>query len=396
MNNIVERVSLSEVCRVEAGAGFPLEYQGLKNQEFPFFKVGDMNSEGNEKEMHVFGHSISEETRKKLGAIAFPAGTIVFPKIGAAIATNKKRILVKPSCVDNNVMALIPSENLLSDYLFYLLQKKDLSEFANTGNPPSIRQTTIEEWVIPLPPLPEQRRIADLLSRADRLRRLRRVGDTLSASLLQSVFLEMFGEPKANPKGWYYFELDKLKLYISDGNYSSKYPRADEFVSKGIPFIRANNLKNHTVIWDDMRFITPEKHEYLQKGHIRTDDLLITTRGNIGLVGLVPSDFDDANINAQLVLIRCKGTKLNPRYLLWVLEMPSIREQFDYLQTGTALQQLPVGNLIQLEIPVPPLSEQEQFAAVVRRVESLRGRAGESARQGEGLFQSLLDEAFRG
>jgi len=112
------------------------------------------------------------------------------------------------------------------------------------------------------------------------------------------------------------------------------------------------------------------------------------------MVGLVPSDFDDANINAQLVLIRCQGTILNPRYLLWVLEMPKIREQLNYLQTGTALQQLPVGNLVQLEIPIPPLHEQEQFAAVVRRVKSLRARANESARQAEGLFQSLLAQSF--
>jgi type I restriction enzyme S subunit len=74
-------VRLVTVCYIEAGAGFPLIYQGLSNQQYPFFKVGDMNSLGNEKKMQVFQHSISEETRKKLGAIAFPAGTGVFDKL---------------------------------------------------------------------------------------------------------------------------------------------------------------------------------------------------------------------------------------------------------------------------------------------------------------------------
>ena len=154
------KVALGDIAEVKSGAGFPLDKQGLLDQPIPFFKVGDMNTLGNEYEMHVFQHSISKVTRKELGAVLFPAGSVIFPKVGAAIGTNKKRILVCPSCVDNNVMVILPSEKIDTSYFFALLAAKDLSEFASNGNPPSIRKTTVEGWQILLPPLPLQKEFA--------------------------------------------------------------------------------------------------------------------------------------------------------------------------------------------------------------------------------------------
>jgi type I restriction enzyme S subunit len=146
-----------EVARVNSGEGFPLEHQGKQDGEFPFFKVGDMNTPGNETAMRVAQHTISEDVRRTLRAEAFPPGSIVFPKIGAAIATNKKRLIVRPSCVDNNVMAVVPSNALDVNYFFALIRLKNLSEFAQKGNPPSMRKTDVEAWSIPVPPIPLQR-----------------------------------------------------------------------------------------------------------------------------------------------------------------------------------------------------------------------------------------------
>jgi len=112
-------VEMGKVANVVSGYGFPREYQGLTDEEFPFFKVGDMNLPGNEKCMTTIANTISGTTLKELKAKAFPKGTIIFPKIGAAIATNKKRMLTQPSVVDNNVMGLIPKPHIKSWYLYY-------------------------------------------------------------------------------------------------------------------------------------------------------------------------------------------------------------------------------------------------------------------------------------
>ena len=143
-----------------------------------------------------------------------------------------------------------------------------------------------------------------------------------------------------------------------------------------------------------MRFITPEKHEILQKGHLRTNDVLITTRGNIGTAGIVPADFEDANINAQLVLLRCEGDKIDPHYLIWVFSLPEIHEQLNNLTTGTALQQLPVGNLYKLKIPLPPLTEQKRIASLLARADRLRQLRRTAHDLGDALLQSVFLEMF--
>jgi hypothetical protein len=187
---------LADVAEVDSGSGFPLKFQGQTNGTFPFFKVGDMTRAGNETEMISFEHAISEDVRQILRAKVFPAGTIVFPKIEAAIATNKKRILTRPSCVDNNVMGVSPSPSLESRFLFYLFSSKNLTEFANDSNPPSIRKTAIENWRIPVPPPAEQRRlVARIEAMTSRLEQARQVrlsalaeAETVILSVTQAAF----------------------------------------------------------------------------------------------------------------------------------------------------------------------------------------------------------------
>ncbi len=159
-----------------------------------------------------------------------------------------------------------------------------------------------------------------------------------------------------------------LDIFISDGNYSSKYPRSDEFVEEGIPFIRGNNMVEGDIDDTEMYYITPEKHEILKKGHVKGGDVLITTRGNIGQVAIVPMRHEDSNINAQIVLLRPNPKEIYNRYLLWALLSRSSKEQFCSLQTGTALKQLPVGKLAQVEIYKPDIRLQYEIAERLDKV----------------------------
>lgn len=159
-----------------------------------------------------------------------------------------------------------------------------------------------------------------------------------------------------------------LDIYISDGNYSSKYPRSEEFVEEGIPFIRGNNMVDGDISDDEMYYITPEKHAILLKGHVKGGDVLITTRGNIGQVAIVPERHEDSNINAQIVILRTNPESLYNRYLLWALQSHRANEQYLALQTGTALKQLPVGKLEKLSIKVAAIDEQHDIADTLDKV----------------------------
>jgi type I restriction enzyme S subunit len=172
------------------------------------------------------------------------------------------------------------------------------------------------------------------------------------------------------PEGWQNKSIGEFGFDISDGNYSSKYPKQSEFIANGIPFIRSNNLKNHTVIGSNMRYISPELHADLKKGHLKSGDVLISTRGDIGQVAKVPDLFVGSNINAQLVRINTNG-KLCSEYLLHFLTFDITLDAIKNLETGTALKQLPVGKLKQLEILFPPLPEQQKIAQILTSVDEV-------------------------
>ncbi|MGA9383302.1 MAG: restriction endonuclease subunit S [Phormidium sp.] len=193
------------------------------------------------------------------------------------------------------------------------------------------------------------------------------------------------------------FEWCKIKdldLHISDGNYSSKYPRADEFVSMGIPFIRANNLVNKTISPKDMYFITQEKHNLLLKGHIKTNDILITTRGNLGTTALVPESYNDANINAQIVLLRANPQTIDPKFLVWCFDTKEVQSQIEQLQTGTALKQLPVSKVLEIRIPLPPIAQQRRIAEILDRADAVRRKRREAIELTEELLRSAFLEMF--
>ncbi len=154
--------SIKSVATVQSGFGFPLAYQGHRNRDIPFLKVSDMNLQGNEVEITSWNNSVSDRDLKELKASSFPVGTVIFPKIGAAIATNKKRILTRVSTYDNNVIGIVPdTERLLPRYLHSWLLGFDLSKWASNAQPPSMRKTVVEGHEIPLPSLADQQSVVE-------------------------------------------------------------------------------------------------------------------------------------------------------------------------------------------------------------------------------------------
>lgn len=136
-----------------------------------------------------------------------------------------------------------------------------------------------------------------------------------------------------------------------------------------VPFLRANNIKEGVIIPYPLKYITYEKHEELQRGHLKTNDLIITIRGNIGTCGLVPPKFNNANLNAQLTVVRIKDMEqILPSYLKYLFMSPIMKLQFKSNITGTALKQLSEKNLHNCVIIIPPLEEQKRIVAKIEEL----------------------------
>ncbi len=259
-------------------------------------------------------------------------------------------------------------------------------------NQAAVRKEDLLLLGIPLPSLPEQRRIAAILERADRLRRLRRYALELSEGYLQAVFVEMFGDPVRNPKGWDWATVKDVSLKVTDGEHIT--PQRTE---TGIKLLSARNIQNGFIDFSAGLDYIPE-HEYRRikrRCNPGRGDLLMSCSGTVGRVTTVDID-EPFSMVRSVALIKPDPTKVKPKYLEHFLRSEYGQRQIK--QSAKASSQANIFNepIRKLPVVVPPLSDQETFTRVVRQYERLRAQQREAARQAEQLFGALLDRAFRG
>ncbi|MCM2289222.1 MAG: restriction endonuclease subunit S [Sulfuritalea sp.] len=382
---------LADVATIDSGAGFPLVYQGTQNAEFPFLKVSDMNLAGNERAIQIWNHSIAEDVRGKLRAKAFPAGALIFPKIGAAIGTNKKRQLTRPSCVDNNVMAVVPRVGLLEpDFLYFLFLAKNLSDFASASNPPSIRKSDVENWAVGVPSISEQRRIVDLLSRAEGIVRLRREAEKCAAGLIPALFLDLFGDPATNPKGWPIQPLKNLVSFVSGGTPSKS---RDDFWEGELPWVSPKDMKRvgiDSAIDHVNRKVLSETAIKL----IPVGSVLIVVRGMI-LIHTVPvaQSLVPLTINQDMkAMIPIES--LNGTYLLWSLRVRQAQLLNLVSTAAHGTKKIETARLEAVQIPLPPLEAQQRFADRLASVEAIQSQQSAATAKAQAAFDALLARCF--
>lgn len=154
---------LGSLFEVVSGAT-PKGVEQVKGASIPYYKVSDMNTPGNETKMSVAALYLSEEERDDLRLTTYPEGTVIFPKRGGAILTNKKRMLSRPSCFDLNTMGVINTlRSISTNYLWHWFQKLDLSRIYDGSNVPQINNKNVEPLPFPLCSLAEQKEIVEIL-----------------------------------------------------------------------------------------------------------------------------------------------------------------------------------------------------------------------------------------
>ncbi len=189
-NTTWEKKTIGDICILKSGNS---SSNNSKPGNLPYVKVGDMTINGNEKTITTSTLFVDYEENKKN---IFPKGTVIFPKRGGAILTNKKRLTAVEICCDLNIMGVIPTDKILSEFLYYYFIGIDFAELCNGAAIPQINNIDINPLTISLPPLPEQKRIVkELDTLSEKVRQLEEIYtkqltdcDELKQSLLQKAF----------------------------------------------------------------------------------------------------------------------------------------------------------------------------------------------------------------
>ncbi len=264
---------------------------------------------------------------------------------------------------------------------------------------PGVNATNLAKVKIPLPPLPTQRRIVSILEKAEETKRLRAQAGELTDRLLQSVFLEMFGDPVKNPKGWIVKRANELtfdKSSIICGPFGSQL-KIGEYVEEGIPVLGIDNVAVNKFVWAKPKNITRKKYEQLNAFSVRPEDILITRTGTVGRTCVIPKIFGDSVIGPNLLKVTLDKDIMLPEVFATSLSyFPSMIEQIQNLSPGATVPVFNTKNLKALKIVVPPLPLQQKFARIVEKIESMRQSQNQSKQQIEDLFSALMQKAFRG
>ena len=285
-----------------------------------------------------------------------------------------------------------------SRYLHHYLRLEEVRangqrRMTGSGGQRRVPASFLADLAVPLPPLEEQRRIAAILDQAETLRTQRRTALALLESLTQSLFLDMFGDPVANPKGLPLSRGDEVCSRITVGIVVQP---SSYYQSEGIPALRSLNIRPNKVVMENLVYFSSEDNETkLAKTKVRQGDVLLVRTGQPGTAAVVPPELD--GVNAIDILIATPDTsKVSADYLCYFFNSDAGKRLVLGAQRGQVQKHLNVGAMNAALIPIPPLPLQQTFATRIAAIEALKATHHRALAALDALFASLQQRAFAG
>jgi type I restriction enzyme S subunit len=301
------------------------------------------------------------------------------------------------STASTGFCVLRPRASLLSSsYLFHWVKTEqfiaDMVQKATGASYPAVSDKTILESTIAAPPIAEQRRIATILDQADALRAKRRETLAQLDSLTQSIFIEMFGDPVENPKEFSVKRLIDIIDSTRPITYGILMPGED--VDVGVKYVRVVDMKKGGIELSGIRKTTPEISSAFKRSVLKSGDLLMSIRGHVGRLAMVPPELNEANITQDTVRLAVSGA--SAVYVREYLRSLGIQRWMAKHTKGMAVRGINLGDLKSMPITLPPRPQQDDFAERAHALENLTALQRKSLTEFDTLFASLQHRAFAG
>lgn len=379
-------VKLGDVVDVASGQVDPREepYCDLPH-------VGGDNIESGTGELS--GLRTARELNLISGKYLFGPDDVLYSKIRPAL--NKVALPSFRGICSADMYPLRPrADRLERRFLAYLLRQQLFLSFAEKHstrtNIPKLNRTALLSFEFPLPSLSEQRRIADILDKADGIRRKRKEAIALTEDLLRSAFLEMFGDPVTNPKGWDVMPLGDSTSLIDYGVTASA--RED---AVGPKFLRITDIQDNRVNWTAVPYCKCESG-VAERARLATGDIVFARTGaTTGKSFWIRDCPDRAVFASYLIRVRPNG-RLASGYLAEFFQSRAYWSQIRAMAQGAAQPGVNASKLAAVKVPVPPIALQKQFELFSFRAYSSRQRLEDSLPIADSLFESVVQRAFRG
>ncbi|MGL1050082.1 restriction endonuclease subunit S [Vibrio vulnificus] len=363
------------------------------NGDIPWASVKDLKS----RLLLSTEDSITPLGVEKSATNLIPKGTIIVP---TRMALGKVAVAGVDLAINQDLKALFVNDEKVLDKAYFSRFLQSRAKYIESeGKGATVKGITLDFLKgldVPLPPLNEQKRIAAILDKADAIRQKRKQAIDLAEEFLRSVFLDMFGDPVMNPKGWNTSTLDELVIgKFQNGAYFPK----DQYSMEGIEMVHMSDAFYNYVPRGSMKRVVVGDAD-LKKYKVNHKDILISRR-SLSYDGAAKPSLIEASdrpllFESSLIRITPNPKLMNKLYLFSYLSNEIVKEnKIRKYVTGATIKGISQKNLEKIEVLVPPTELQQKFANIFIKVEKLKTQLHQSLLSRD-MFQSLSQKAFLG
>ena len=295
---------------------------------------------------------------------------IAVVKDGAGVG--RTMYLPAKSSVIGTLQYILPKDNIVPRYLYYAVRNMKLERYYMGAAIPHIYYKDYKKEIFELPDIDEQKRIVDILEKVENIISYYKQQLEELDILIKSRFVEMFGDPVSNPKGWKIKSCKEISSKIGSG--ATPKGGRESYGTEGITLIRSMNVYNNKFEYKDLAYITDEQAHKLDNVIIEENDVLLNITGaSVARCCIVPSELIPARVNQHVAIIRCKSDVL-PAFVSYMLTNASYQRLLWNIATsgGATREAITKQQIEQLQFIVPPITIQQEFVQFAIQVDKLK------------------------
>ncbi len=383
-------VRLGDICTVVSGSTPKSGISDYWDGDVVWITPAELTEDSyiiNDSVRHITQKAVQETSLKP-----FPAGTVI---LSSRAPIGKTAIAGREMYCNQGFKNLICSSRVNNKYLYFFLSCKTeyLNSLGRGATFKEISKTIVENIEIPLPGIPEQKRIATEFEHIQGLEQGFQKQVSFFDQLVKSQFVEMFGDPKLNPNDYPVCPLSEYIDFLTSGSRGWAQYCTDNGTEW---FVTIKNVKDCRISVNNMQSVNAPNNAEARRTKVQEGDLLISITADLGRTGVVTKEIAEhgAYINQHLTCIRLNQAMLHPLYVAHFMESPAGKEQFETKNQSSVKAGLNFDSINSLRIMVPPIDKQNLFAAFVAQVDKSKFSCRRAGKVANFALKCIMEDVY--